>query len=210
MTKFPVICHECGTTGEILRVTASLQCPRCSSNDLDLWDGQKTAASPGTGWTPNRPDPLANWNEYAGPTPGGNSEVGTKLDADDTGVCPVCHGTGSDPRASGGGYEENVCRNCHGTGKVIYPTGQPQQESLDAHKPGPVPLGGGWQGKQSVKIKIGDQEYVAYANITTSKEAQKLPKMVAKIRETNPGLTEKEATNLAKKTLERYPEGWTE
>lgn len=244
----PIVCHGCGATGEVMRVTANLQC-RCGSTDLDLNDEPKTAsrddlsydyddererhkgnfgddldededsfarhqkewerhqkktsASPGTGWTHTQPDSRANWNEYAGPTPGANPFAQENNDGDvQDDTCPVCHGTGSDPRASGGGYEENVCRNCHGTGKTVRSTGEPQNQSLDANKVGPVPLGGGWQGKKAVKITIDGQTYTATADVEPSKKM----KMVAKIMETNPGLTQKEANALATETLKRYSE----
>lgn len=287
---YPIICTRCNFGGEVLRVTASLQCPNCNTGEyLDLndktasgqshhtwitngqWDddkddeeddedngyvdipghaqhgydtnynrarkgqpqlmgfppgdhanyaqlgyehglrdrdhGHRQAASPGTGWTQTRPDPLANWNEYAGPTPGGNENLDNKTDADATTVCPICHGSGTDPRASGGGYDEIVCRNCHGTGKVVYPTGQPQTESNDAHKPGPVPLGGGWQGKQSVKVIIDGQTFEAVASVDYVADEDKLNKMAAKVKETNPGLTEQECRVLAGRALDRYREG---
>lgn len=37
-------CQDCGTTGDVLRVTASLRCQSCGSDDLDLWE-PKTAVS---------------------------------------------------------------------------------------------------------------------------------------------------------------------
>lgn len=213
-TKIPVKCYGCGATGEVLRVTAGLQC-RCGSTDIDLydempktaeWDGglstekspearymsehgakptlsswynqgwahghqglpvsegrytngdylrghdagtvaarQRQAASPGTGWNKPHPDPRANWDEYAGPTPGYSPRMLEQNDHGDTHVCPACNGTGHDSRASGGGYDETSCRYCHGTGRVAYPT-EGDIPAQDAHTPVGPPLGAGNHG----------------------------------------------------------------
>ncbi len=79
---------------------------------------ESVVAPGGTGWGKPHPAADANWSDYEGPKPGDNPYRDRKNDADASSTCPICNGTGSDPRASGGGYEENVCRNCHGTGKV--------------------------------------------------------------------------------------------
>lgn len=242
MTNFPIQCLSCGATGEVLRVTANLQC-RCGSKDLDLWDGEKTAGvaegkdyaeqaaqymrdqgrgpthsawfnqgwahghagqparrhnaeymlghnegtvraredrymdeaarkesaahGPGTGWGRNQPDASANWDQYAGPTPGENPRIKEQLDSDDTHECPICHGTGK-ASFGGGGYAEGVCRNCHGTGKVVYPT-ENDAPSLDAHLPKGTDLGAGSNGHYSSKAGFSDHHVTRYVNWARSK-----------------------------------------
>lgn len=124
--SFPVKCYGCGNSFDTLKVTASLKCAACGSDDLDLDD--RTAASGGTGWNQPRPDRLEGWNDYAGPLPGRNPLAGQNNVADNTTRCQACGGTGVDQRASGGGYNEIPCRNCHGTG----------QQATHATDPGPV------------------------------------------------------------------------
>jgi rubredoxin len=100
--KIPIICHGCGVTGSVERVTAALQCG-CGSNDLDIWDGQKVAASPGTGWNEPRPNVLEGWNEYEGP------EVGPNPNGVDNGdhVTPDSYKRGNPGYIPAGGYEQN-------------------------------------------------------------------------------------------------------
>lgn len=119
MNNVPVVCYGCGNAFNAMRITASLKCGRCGSDDLDLDDRQPhTAASPGTGWNQSRPDRLEGWAvQPPGNLPSPNPESGMKL-TPNTGVCPACNGTGQDTRASGGGYNEIPCRYCHGTGQA--------------------------------------------------------------------------------------------
>jgi hypothetical protein len=223
---FPVECQSCHATAEIsagaLRTAASLRCQSCGSDDLDLYDGKKTAApkGPGTGWGHQTGDPLANWNEYVGPPPGPNPGQQAKEDADDTEICPVCHGT-KRTQIGGGGYSEGVCRNCHGTGRVVSPTGQPQTESLDAHVQGPIPGGAGWVGRTSAKVTVDGHAVEIPVTVMLDREAfakpaakkaaldkktAKINKMATLILKTNDGLTKEEAHELARRSVEKFPE----
>jgi hypothetical protein len=265
---FPVECQSCHATAEIsagaLRTAASLRCQSCGSDDLDLYDGKRTAkndndaeeahsgecwtcsrnflkrsdlvnhvrtehnrepfekqaASSGTGWGHQTGDPLANWNEYVGPPPGPNPGQQAKEDADDTEICPVCHGT-KRTQIGGGGYSEGVCRNCHGTGRVVSPTGQPQTESLDAHVQGPIPGGAGWVGRTSAKVTVDGHAVEIPVTVMLDREAfakpaakkaaldkktAKINKMATLILKTNDGLTKEEAHELARRSVEKFPE----
>lgn len=190
--------------------------------------GVSTAASGGTGWTQDRPDPRANWNEYAGPTPGYNPKMKDKLDAGDSHVCPVCHGTGTDPRASGGGYDEVLCRNCDGTGRVAYET-ESEKPTLDAHTPSGPPLGAGNHGHYSSarimppssSVTTGNTAVytytpTAYTNIpipvqggtkvVAKSKADKIMMMASTLIENNSGLSTQQAFELARRAVEKYPE----
>lgn len=135
--SFPIKCYDCGHAFDTMRVTASLKCARCGSNDIDL---DERTASGGTGWNQPRPDRLEGWNDYAGPLPGANPYASQDNVADNTTTCQACGGTGVDQRASGGGYNENPCRNCHGTGQQATHTTNPGPTN-DATTSGP-PVGG--------------------------------------------------------------------
>lgn len=215
----PIICYTCGAKGEVLRVTANLQC-LCGSTDIDIYDGDvKTAASPGSGWDQSRPDPRANWNEYQGPTPGYNPKITEKNDAGDDHVCQACNGTGVDLRATSGGYDETKCRNCHGTGKAVYPT-ENDNPSLDAHTPSGPQLGAGQHGHYA-SGGGGGSSYAVTNTVTpfkvivpgpknakkvTATQADKIMAMAAKIVETNTGLTTQEAFELARRAVTKFPE----
>jgi ribosomal protein S27AE len=138
MSETPIICLGCGNRGKVARVTSDLTCSICKTGEnLDIDDGQKTAASPGTGWTENRPNALQGWDEYSGPQVGSNPLRDTKLDSN-SGVCPACGGSGKDTRASGGGYSENSCRLCGGSGRYTSPTSlSGPTKTDDAHTQGP-------------------------------------------------------------------------
>ena len=136
--SFPIKCYDCGHAFDTMRVTAALKCARCGSDDIDL--DEKTAASPGTGWTETRPDRLQGWNDYAGPLPGANPYASQNNVGDNTTKCQACGGTGVDLRASGGGYNEIPCRNCHGTGQQATHATSPGGTN-DASSSGP-PVGG--------------------------------------------------------------------
>jgi hypothetical protein len=169
---------------------------------------EKQSASSGTGWGHQTGDPLKNWNEYAGPQPGPNPQIKQRNDADDSGVCQVCHGTGK-TSFGGGGYEEEVCRNCHGTGRTVYPTGQPQNESFDAHVQGPIPGGAGWVGRTSARVDGKDTavkfKVLSGPSKTAAKQA-KIAKMAKAICKNNSGLSEREARKLAERAVEKFPE----
>jgi hypothetical protein len=135
MAEIPILCHGCGATGSVQRVTAALQC-KCGSNDLDIWDGQKTAASPGTGWTQPHPNTLEGWDQYEGPAVGRNPL--TVEDAVHDDVTPESYKQGNPDYIPGGGFEQN---------KWPSDVGQaPEIESYDKKK-GPESGGARWQGK---------------------------------------------------------------
>lgn len=137
--SFPIKCYDCGHAFDTMRVTASLKCARCGSDDIDLDD---RTASGGTGWGTPRPNPLDGWAvQTPGNYPGPNPYASTNNVGDNTTTCQACGGSGMDSRASGGGYNEIPCRNCHGTGQQATHTTSPGGVN-DATNPAGPPVGG--------------------------------------------------------------------
>lgn len=232
----PVQCLACGITGEVLRVTAGLLCRRCGSNDLDLWDGVKTGGvvrGDGEGWDSSRPDPAANWNEYAGPTPSHNPGSTQQNVSGADHVCQICHGTGK-TTIGGGGYDESVCRNCHGTGKVTY-SGESHGGTNDGHTSVVPPLGasdnktasvswtssGGGGGyytgdnggfgptftsSSPITYKIVVPGVGGKNKLVSAGQGDKIMAMAAHIVEVNSGLTTQEAFELARRAVTAFPE----
>lgn len=145
MADTPIICHGCGATGSVGRVTASLICATCNTGDnLDIWEGTpKTAAphGPGTGWNETRPNTLENWDEYQGPAVDPNPLVGERLDGTADAYSGDNYKRGNPDYSPGGGYEKSTVP----VGPI---TGVPPIESWDSN-PGPSSGGARWQGKQS-------------------------------------------------------------
>jgi hypothetical protein len=155
MADVSIICHGCGTTGSVGRVTANLTCPGCGKgDDLDLWEPK--VASPqghGTGWEETRPNVLADWDEYEGPKPGPNPLVDQHLVGD-----PEAYNDGNWSRGNpgyipGGGYSVG------NPGNHVGPTtGIPPIEQYDEHQ-GPETGGARWQGRHAsvpLHVKLPD------------------------------------------------------
>lgn len=152
--SFPIKCYDCGHAFDTMRVTASLKCARCGSQEIDLDD---RTASGGTGWGQNRPDPLNGWNDYVGPLPGPNPYASTNNVGDNTARCQACGGSGMDSRASGGGYNEIPCRNCHGTGIAANHTTSPGGTN-DPNSSGPQVGGARFQAGRRSSDPLGSAD----------------------------------------------------
>lgn len=229
----PIFCYDCGATGSVNRVTATLQC-KCGSTDLGL-EGfdekpQKTAAphGNGTGWGHQSHDPLEGWNEYQGPTPDPTPLTVDEENADVTnGVRP--RRPGENEHIPGGGY--NVRDYFDQDGDYHAPTSQPNTESLDATTQGPAVGGARWDGTKtkytssipemntssSVPVLVTYSDGSTWSNVTSSiKPEAPLKKTVAKVDKTaeliqhitanNPGISKDQATVLANRTLAKLGE----
>lgn len=162
---YPIRCFNCDNRFQTIKLTASLRCARCASDDVDLDDSDvKTASSPGTGWNQPRPNTLEGWavqppTNLPGPNPKPLSEVSPAVGTGGTTVCPACKGTGYDNRASGAGYDEIQCRTCHGTGRYNPPTSKPDTQQLDS-APKPPVGSAAWTAKK-VPVTVAGKTYLA-------------------------------------------------
>lgn len=224
MAEIPIICYNCGNTGSVGKVTASLICKTCGPNsDLDVWEPKTAEAhGHGTGWNTRRPDALKDWDEYEGPGPGPNPQAGSHTDGTADAYTGFNWMRGNPNYSPGGGYD-----------KTMWPTGpttsDPEREENDAHEKTGPPVGGArWQGKASYKVIPAKKSTainhtipvkITYADghtwtsngatvtstlLKTSKSEDKLFRMVAAIQEKNSGLTHSEATELAKRALAKF------
>jgi Zn finger protein HypA/HybF involved in hydrogenase expression len=144
----PVFCADCGASGAVGQVTASLRCPNCQSANLGLtgvdprpsrFASQHVAYphGPGTGWGKPMPDPLAGWAQSAGNQP---QTFPRSAPVADSRICPVCHGSKYDL------IDKGPCRECGGTGAITHPTDRPATQDMDATTHAQPPGGAGWHG----------------------------------------------------------------